>query len=70
VSITRTYTVFCDLPKEEHEADRHGVTLCTGWAIETVDGAVEARKLANQQGWRRINGQDLCPYAVKAVEKA
>lgn len=35
---------------------------------DTVDGAKVARSLARAAGWKRIDGRDLCPHAVKVVE--
>lgn len=67
MSITRTYTVFCDLPRMEHELDHHGVSSCTGWTGETVDGTAAARKIARSHGWERIEGKDYCPAGAEVI---
>lgn len=70
MSITRTSTVVCELPPEDKPRDAHGVALCTGWTGETVYGAREARRIAREHGWVRIDGKDLCPKCADAVYSA
>lgn len=52
MSITRTYSVFCD---------RDSSPSCHGWVAQTTDGATAARQLAREAGWKRIDNQDICP---------
>lgn len=51
MSIVKTYSVFCDVngPK------------CRFWIAQTTDGSAEARSEAKASGWKRSNGQDVCP---------
>lgn len=60
--IVKTSDVFCDV----------GSPKCEGWCVHasatgSQGGTREARAIAKAHGWRRINGQDVCPGCQKVV---
>lgn len=59
MSIVKTYDTFCDAGR---------TTDCIGWAdgASSTEGAKEARKQARALGWKRIDGQDVCPACQAA----
>lgn len=65
MSLTVAHTVFCDgITGVEDHADG-----CPRWAVETTEGAREARRLARMNGWVRGVGRgDLSPECARAAE--
>lgn len=58
MSITRTYSVFCDDGSSR---------LCHGWISETTESAAAARREAKAAGWK-VRGGDVCPACRKNEE--
>lgn len=52
--IVKTYDVFCDVEVSER---------CRVWdpATSSTENSNDTRRRARKAGWRRTNGQDICP---------
>lgn len=60
MSITRSYSVFCDGDSR----------FCHGWIAETTNGAAAARREAKAAGWKKTREGDFCPGCLKADAKS
>lgn len=57
MAILRTLDVSCDACPD-----------CVSGVSGRNASAVEARRIARAQGWKRIQGRDLCPACAKWTE--
>lgn len=59
MTITRIYRIYCD--HHGIDEDCHTPPIEHQCTEREVGGPGDARKLANQAGWLRLNGKDWCP---------
>lgn len=69
MSITKAYSIHCDIRPEDHPQTQHGGT-CHGWIGEgNCHTLRDARTLASKNGWLWHDGQDVCPAAAGIVAR-